>query len=136
MTATSKRKPDVPPTRYEREATELLRMELYRRRIGFKDLSKGLKRLGEAMPSSSLANRVNRGKFTVAFVVQCMHAMNMRDFRLDPAPMSEEDVIAAQAEAKERNKTKRPQPKKRTNDSTVLAPVRPVVSGGTGETSR
>ena len=99
-----------PPTVYEREAIEALREVLYRRRITFKELAKGLAALGEKVPPATLSNRINRGKFPLSVVIQCMHAMNMRELRIAPTPLSAEDVAALRKEGL--SKTRRPQPKK------------------------
>lgn len=57
------------------EAKRMLRAELVRRGISVEELASKLTRLGVVESPKSLAVKISRGKFQLAFFLQCMAAL-------------------------------------------------------------
>jgi hypothetical protein len=68
---------------YEEKAKNLLKAELKRRGIGYRELAEKLASLGVAETERNLANKISRGGFTAAFFVQCLDAIGAKDVRLN-----------------------------------------------------
>jgi hypothetical protein len=68
---------------YEERAKNLLKAELKRRGIGYRDLADKLTAMGLPETERNLANKISRGGFTAAFLVQCLEAMGARDVRIN-----------------------------------------------------
>lgn len=69
------------------EARRILKAEMARRGFSFKQLATALNELGDAETESAqtLINKVNRGRFTFAFMLRASRAMGARS--LDVAPL-------------------------------------------------
>jgi len=68
---------------WESRAKNLLKAELKRRGMGYGDL---VRRLGEMQiheTERNLTNKISRGGFSAAFLLQCLSAAGARDVRLD-----------------------------------------------------
>lgn len=75
---------DNPVTRqYEERAKNLLKAELKRRGFGYADLAAKLGEIGIQETERNLANKISRGGFTAAFLVQCLVAIGCGTLRLD-----------------------------------------------------
>jgi hypothetical protein len=61
----------------------MLKAELKRRNLSYKDLADMLGRIGVEDSERNITNKVNRGTFTAAFFVQCLEAIGCRVVRLD-----------------------------------------------------
>lgn len=57
------------------EAKRMLRAELVRRGVSVDELARRLAQLGVAESPKSLAVKISRGKFQLAFFLQCMAAL-------------------------------------------------------------
>lgn len=64
---------------WDTEAKLLLKAELARRGISYKVLVARLEELGVAESEGAIANKVSRGKFSMAFFMQCMNAVGVSD---------------------------------------------------------
>lgn len=64
---------------WEKVAARLLRAEMKRQGVSYRKLSSLLEMLGVKVTSRVLINRVNRGKFPLAFYLQCLAAMRAED---------------------------------------------------------
>lgn len=53
-----------------------------RRDVTFKELARRLERIGATLESAQLSNKVNRGAFSLAFFLQCMHVLDVEVVRL------------------------------------------------------
>jgi hypothetical protein len=72
-----------PLTReYEEKAKNLLKAELRRRGIGYRELAEKLTAMGQPETERNLANKISRGGFTAAFMVQCLEAIGAAELRL------------------------------------------------------
>jgi 3-mercaptopyruvate sulfurtransferase SseA len=56
----------------------LLKAELKRRNISYKDLAERLKPLGINETDRNIANKISRGGFTAAFMLQCLTAIGAK----------------------------------------------------------
>jgi hypothetical protein len=68
---------------WESKVKGLLKAELARKDIGYKELVEKLAALGIAETPENIANKISRGKFTAVFFLQCMEAIGCNAIRLD-----------------------------------------------------
>ncbi len=64
------------------KASTILRVEMLRRDITAENLSKKLREFDADLEPHALNNKIRRGTFTLAFFLQCMVAMGVRDLDL------------------------------------------------------
>lgn len=60
---------------WEDKARGLLRSEMTRRNMSYAELTKRLADIGVSDEERNVANKVSRGKFTAAFMLQCLEAI-------------------------------------------------------------
>lgn len=65
------------------KAKRLLRAEMARQGVTYDDLARRLAELGIADNPPNLRNKVSRGTFTAAFLLQCMEAIGCKTLRLE-----------------------------------------------------
>lgn len=63
----------------------ILKSELKRRHIGYKELAEKLEALGVSDSERNIANKIARGSFTAVFFIQCLEAIGCHTVRLDEA---------------------------------------------------
>lgn len=63
-------------------AKGLLKSELAKRDISYVQLAELLVRVGVRDTPENVANKINRGKFTAVFMLQCLRAINCKVLRL------------------------------------------------------
>lgn len=68
-------------TKWETQAKALLRAEMARRSVSYVQLVERLEAIGVKEDERNLRNKVARGKFTAAFFLQCLSALEVT--RLD-----------------------------------------------------
>lgn len=68
---------------YETKAKNLLRGELRRRGITSAQLAEKLAAIGVQENERNLNNKISRGGFTAAFLIQCLEAIGATALRLD-----------------------------------------------------
>ena len=61
----------------------LLKAELKRRNVSYRDLAEKLGALGIHETERNIANKISRGGFTAAFFVQCLFAVGCHTLRLE-----------------------------------------------------
>ena len=61
----------------------LLKAELKRRNLSYKDLADRLGAIGVSETESNIKNKISRGGFTAVFFVQCLVAVGAQTLRLD-----------------------------------------------------
>jgi hypothetical protein len=71
---------------YEEKAKNLLKAELKRRGIGYRELSEKLAAIGLQETERNLANKISRGGFSGAFFLQCLDAIGCQSLRLSESP--------------------------------------------------
>ena len=67
---------------FQERAKNILRSELKRRGLGYKQLAEALRELGIEETDRNLANKISRGSFTAAFFLQCLEAVGCKEVRL------------------------------------------------------
>lgn len=67
---------------WETEAKRLLRAEMTRRGVSYDDLTEKLAVIGVRDTSANIRNKVARGKFSAAFFLQCLRALDVETLRL------------------------------------------------------
>ena len=67
---------------YEEKAKNLLKGELKRRGVTYAGLVEKLAGLGVTETERNLANKISRGGFTAAFLIQCLEAIGCQSLRL------------------------------------------------------
>jgi hypothetical protein len=76
------RKLDPINVEYETKAKNLLKAELKRKGITYAQLAERLSDLGVHENERNLNNKISRGGFTAAFLLQCLEAIGVSDLRL------------------------------------------------------
>ena len=78
------RSPDVPDldTIYQERVKRLLKSELKKRGVGYKQLAEKLGEIGVHETDRNIANKLARGSFTAVFLVQCLEAIGCDVLRL------------------------------------------------------
>jgi len=72
-------------TDWEQKAKGILKGELKRRNLGYKELTEKLAVIGIEDNERNIANKVSRGSFTAVFLLQCLEAIGCSNVRLDDA---------------------------------------------------
>ena len=67
------------------QAKSLLKAELKRRNVSYRELAEKLGALGIHETERNIANKISRGGFTAAFLIQCLHAIGCATLRLEDA---------------------------------------------------
>lgn len=61
----------------------LLKAELKRRNVGYKELAQKLEAMGVHETERNINNKISRGGFTAVFFIQCLEAIGCISIRLD-----------------------------------------------------
>lgn len=69
-------------TDWNGEAKGILKAEMARRHLSYRDLVEKLAALGTTETEANLRNKVSRGGFSAGFFVQCLTAMGAHSVRL------------------------------------------------------
>lgn len=64
-------------------AKNLLKSELKRRGVSYRELADKLTAMGIPESERNIANKISRGGFTGAFLLQCLAAVGAQTIRLD-----------------------------------------------------
>jgi len=75
-------KADPATVEYETRAKNLLKGELKRRGITYAQLAEKLATVGVTENERNLNNKISRGGFTAAFLLQCLSAIGASELRL------------------------------------------------------
>lgn len=77
------RKDDPVNVEYETRAKNLLRGELKRRGVTYAQLAEKLAQIGVHETERNLNNKISRGGFTAAFLLECLKVVGCQTVRLD-----------------------------------------------------
>jgi len=69
-------------TDYEALAANLLKAELKRKGVTYSQLVEKLNQMGVDEKEVNVRNKLSRGKFTAAFLLQCLSAIGVASLRL------------------------------------------------------
>lgn len=67
---------------WEQRVKSLLKAELKRRNLGYRELAEKLTAMGVPETERNIANKISRGGFTAVFFVQCLEAIGAREVSL------------------------------------------------------
>jgi len=73
----------VTPKDWAETAKALLKAELKRRNVGYRELAEKLTAMGTPETERNIANKISRGGFTAAFFLQCLKAIGCTMLRLE-----------------------------------------------------
>ena len=73
----------VTPKDWAETAKALLKAELKRRNVGYRELAEKLTAMGLPETERNIANKISRGGFTAAFFLQCLKAIDCTVLRLE-----------------------------------------------------
>jgi Domain of unknown function (DUF6471) len=76
-------KSDPATVEFETRAKNLLKGELKRRGITYAGLAEKLAAIGVTENERNLNNKISRGGFTAAFLLQCLEVVGSNSIRLD-----------------------------------------------------
>jgi hypothetical protein len=68
---------------WERKVQTMLKVELAKRNLTYKQLSEKLAELGVIESEPNIRNKLSRGTFSAVFLIQCLRAMGTDTLRLD-----------------------------------------------------
>lgn len=69
-------------TEWETKAANLLKAELKRKGVTYAQLVERLAEMGIEEKEVNVRNKLSRGKFTAAFLMQCLEAIETRELHL------------------------------------------------------
>jgi len=69
-------------TEYEARAALILKAELKRAGVTYAQLAERLQGMGIDEKEANIRNKLARGKFSAAFMIQCMTAIGLNELRL------------------------------------------------------
>ena len=73
----------IKPPSWEDRAKRLLKAELARAGIGYRDLAERLKKHGMKETEASIANKISRGTFSATFLLASLVAIGAETVRLE-----------------------------------------------------
>lgn len=68
--------------KWVRLSQNILKAELKRRNIGYRDLAEKLTAMGTPETDRNIANKISRGGFTAAFFIECLLAIGCQSVKL------------------------------------------------------
>ena len=75
----------MPDKDWQDRVKGLLKAELKRRNIGYRELAEKLTALGIRATELNIKNKISRGGFTAVFFIQCLIAIGCTNLRLEDA---------------------------------------------------
>ena len=72
----------MPDTEWQARVKGILKGELKRRNVGYRQLAERLEAMGVHDSERNINNKISRGGFTAVFFVQCLEAIGLTELRL------------------------------------------------------
>ena len=72
----------VTDATWQARAKGLLKAELKRRGVSYKELALRLDRIGVSETEQNIANKISRGGFSAVFLIQCLDAIECRTLQI------------------------------------------------------
>ena len=72
----------MPDTEWQARVKNMLKAELKRRGVGYKQLAERLEAMGVHESERNINNKISRGGFTAVFFVQCLEAAGCQSVRI------------------------------------------------------
>jgi hypothetical protein len=73
----------MPDADWQERTKNLLKSELKRRGVSYKQLAERLEGIGVRETEANIKNKISRGGFTAVFLLQVLTAIGARELRLD-----------------------------------------------------
>jgi len=73
----------MPDEDWQGRVKGLLKAELKRRNVGYRELAEKLTDMGVPETEANIKNKISRGGFTAVFFIQCLEAIGCQQLRLD-----------------------------------------------------
>ena len=73
----------MPDTEWQLRVKGILKGELKRRNVSYRQLVERLEAIGVHESEKNINNKISRGGFTAVFFVQCLVAIGVRELRLE-----------------------------------------------------
>lgn len=73
----------MPETGWARWAVTIIKVEMKRRRLSYRDLAEKLSATGVHSTERNVTNKINRGTFTAAFFLQCLSVIGCKSIRFE-----------------------------------------------------
>lgn len=67
---------------WKKQARVLIRTELAKQDMSYKDLARRLEGIGLNIEPKAITNKVSRGSFSFVFFLQCMHVLGVESIQL------------------------------------------------------
>lgn len=75
----------MPDEEWQRRVKGILKAELKRRHVSYKELAEKLQAIGVEDSEKNITNKIARGSFTAVFFVQCLVAIGCHNVHLGDA---------------------------------------------------
>ena len=72
----------MPDTEWQSRVKSLLKAELKRKNVGYKQLAELLEEMGVHESERNINNKISRGGFTAVFLLQCLEVIGCQSLRL------------------------------------------------------
>jgi len=72
----------MPDKDWQERTKGILKAELKRRNVGYRDLAEKLTVMGIPETEANIKNKISRGGFTAVFLLQCLEAIGCQNLRL------------------------------------------------------
>jgi hypothetical protein len=73
----------MPDTEWQARVKNILKAELKRKNVGYRQLAERLKEMGVHESERNINNKISRGGFTAVFFLQCLEAIGCSNLRLE-----------------------------------------------------
>ena len=73
----------MPDKEWQDRVKGILKAELKRRNLSYKQLAEKLEEIRVRETERNINNKISRGGFTAVFFLQCLHAIGVKEVRLD-----------------------------------------------------
>lgn len=73
----------MPDKEWTDRVKGILKAELKRRNVSYKQLAEKLEELGIHESERNINNKISRGGFTAVFFIQCLEAIGAKEVRID-----------------------------------------------------
>lgn len=72
----------MPDKEWQERTKGLLKAELKRRNLGYRELAEKLTAMGVPETEANIKNKISRGGFTAVFFLQCLEAIGAKEIAL------------------------------------------------------
>ena len=73
----------MPDTEWQARVKNILKAELKRKNVGYRQLAERLEEMGVHESERNINNKISRGGFTAVFFLQCLEAIGCSNLRLE-----------------------------------------------------